>query len=1013
MNTPIHYRLKKAFAILFFLSSATCMYFAQGQQNIQLHFQNKPLKEIFSAIEQQTDYSFLFDVNVVNINRKISIRSTATITATLNQLENLTFLDFQISGRNILVKRAGIARLSGKVLDETGEPLSSVSVYLREFNQYFFTDKEGQFTFTYPVSRAQEINLSFTMLGRQAQNKKVTLSNSDIRLPHITLPVLSVGLEEIAINPKVNQNLQSNSSLFINREVIEQSGALSLGDLLNLIPGQKIAPPSLQQVQQATLRSSVLQTNSASTRDPFSLNSSFGVAIIMDGIAISNNANMQTRNPGISGMGESYVNGFISSLTGSADRQRRYTGDYTFGGTDLRQIATDNIESVEIVAGVPSVRYGDMTDGAIIVNRIAGNTPLNFSLQLRDNATSYGLSKGFSTKKIGSFSFGANFIRSFMDNRDKLKSYDRLGTNMMWSTAAGKERAFTNTFSLDYGRNLDNIRRDADDPTGTFIKFRSYNFSVGNRSNYRVDNSFITNIGLNLRYSQNYQNTYQEQEKNELFTIYTDATEPGITQGTYGPGIYTAVTNIEGKPIDFSGRLDLTGQIKTGAIEHQINFGASYNYSKNNGKGQIIDPTRPRNNTTTANGDNRSERYYDFSRIHAQNNFGLYAEDFFRAKIADRNLNVRAGLRMDVFEGYTTFSPRTNVNYEILPNLRLGAALGLSSKAPALAQLYPGPVFYEIPLFQKTALTPNGSIDEANSLYLLYVDKYTPDNANLKPSTSRQLEFSLLYELKEFSMSMNVYKKNTDRGITTINEVERITLAQYINNPDPNADLPYVISGTKNYSLSRNLFVNGNRTESRGVELLLSTPKWKAIQTSFNVRGGYVETSYNPIQNRRSFTNTTTNTEYATTGVYPAMKRITSSSNAAFTSSTHIPKAKLLINFIAEFNLLRRTNTEASDGIPVGYYTEDGRYFTIENFDVTNLNYGHLLVPEAEVKNENQPGVYTNFHLNLSKEISKRLVLAFNVYNVFNYRPQFKRADNSMVIPNGKPTYGAQLRLKL
>ncbi|SUJ07866.1 Outer membrane receptor for ferrienterochelin and colicins [Sphingobacterium spiritivorum] len=1013
MNTTIYYRLKKAIIFLFFLSSVICMPAARGQQNLQLHFQNKPLKEIFLSIEQQTGYSFLFDENVVNVNRKTSLKASGSLSGILEQLENTTYLDFQISGKNILVKRAGVARLSGKVQDEKGEPLSSVSVFLREFNQYFFTDKDGQFAFNYPTSRAQEVHLSFTMLGRQAQQKQVTLRASDIQLPPTILPVLSVGLEEISINPKVNQNLQSNSSLFIDREVIEQSGALSLNDLLNLIPGQKIAPPSLQQVQQATLRSSVLQTNSASTRDPFSLNSSFGVAIIMDGIAISNNANMQTRNPGISGMGESYVNGFISSLKGSADRLSRYTGDYTFGGTDLRQIATDNIENVEIVAGVPSVRYGDMTDGAIIVNRIAGKTPLNFSMQLRDNATSYGLSKGFSTKKIGSFSFGANFIRSFMDNRDKLKSYDRLGTNMMWSTAAGKERAFTNTFSVDYGRNLDNIRRDADDPTGTFIKFRSYNFSVGNRSNYRIENSFITNIGLNLRYSQNYQNTYQEQEKNELFTIYTDATEPGITKGIYGPGIYTAITNIEGKPVDFSSRLDLTGQFKTGDIEHQLNFGASYNYSKNNGKGQIIDPSRPRNNTTTANADNRSERYYDFSRIHAQNNFGLYAEDVFRAKIADRNLNVRAGLRMDVFEGYSTFSPRSNVNYEILPNLRLGAAFGWSSKAPALAQLYPGPVFYEIPLFQKTAVTPTGSIDEANSLYLLYVDKYTPDNANLKPSTSRQIELSLLYELKEFNISMNVYKKNTDRGITTISEIERITLPQYINNPDPGAELPYLISGSKNYSLSRNLFVNGNRTESRGVELLLSTPKWKAIQTSFNLRGGYVETSYNPIQSRRSFTNPTTNTEYATIGIYPALKRITSSSNAALTSSTHIPKAKLLVNFIAEFNLLRRTNTEASDGVPTGYYTEDGRYFAIENFDLSNINYGHLQIPAAEVRNENQPGVYTNFHLNLSKEISKRLTLAFNVYNVFNYRPQFKRADNSMVIPNGKPTYGAQLRLKL
>jgi len=49
----------------------------------------------------------------------------------------------------------------------------------------------------------------------------------------------------------------------------------------------------------------------------------------------------------------------------------------------------------------------------------------------------------------------------------------------------------------------------------------------------------------------------------------------------------------------------------------------------------------------------------------------------------------------------------------------------------------------------------------------------------------------------------------------------------------------------------------------------------------------------------------------------------------------------------------------------------------------------------------------------LTKEISKRLAIAFNVYNVFNYRPQYLRSDNTLIIPNDKPSFGAQLRLKL
>lgn len=38
------------------------------------------------------------------------------------------------------------------------------------------------------------------------------------------------------------------------------------------------------------------------------------------------------------------------------------------GGTDVRSISTENIESIQIVRGIPSVEYGDLTSGAVIIN---------------------------------------------------------------------------------------------------------------------------------------------------------------------------------------------------------------------------------------------------------------------------------------------------------------------------------------------------------------------------------------------------------------------------------------------------------------------------------------------------------------------------------------------------------------------------------------------------------------------------------------------------------------------
>ena len=46
-----------------------------------------------------------------------------------------------------------------------------------------------------------------------------------------------------------------------------------------------------------------------------------------------------------------------------------------FVGTDLRQISADNIDNVEVVRGIPSAEYGDLTSGLVIVHSKVGLTP--------------------------------------------------------------------------------------------------------------------------------------------------------------------------------------------------------------------------------------------------------------------------------------------------------------------------------------------------------------------------------------------------------------------------------------------------------------------------------------------------------------------------------------------------------------------------------------------------------------------------------------------------------------
>ncbi len=92
---------------------------------------------------------------------------------------------------------------------------------------------------------------------------------------------------------------------------------------------------------------------------------SMGTAIVIDGAPpLSNNANLQTLSPAISGGGGSIGGGSSPN-----------------SGLDIRSISTDNIESVEVIRGIPSVEHGDLTSGAVIIKSKAGREPLTIRLK--------------------------------------------------------------------------------------------------------------------------------------------------------------------------------------------------------------------------------------------------------------------------------------------------------------------------------------------------------------------------------------------------------------------------------------------------------------------------------------------------------------------------------------------------------------------------------------------------------------------------------------------------------
>lgn len=897
--------------------------------------------------------------------------------------------------------------ITGYVMSEKDIALPGASVKVSDYNIETRTDNNGWFSFTIPnFKRNNHISVQFSYIGKQTVEQTVFFAQLGEPLA-VVLKDLSLGLEEIEVQAK-NKGT-TNSSLVIDREMIERYPSLSLQDLLNVLPNRKITAPSLQEMQNATFRSS-FEEMQGSNRNVHEMNNAFGVSIIVDDVAISNNANMQSRNPGIHGLGRanlSILNSDYGMRGEPASSSVGYSGESTFGGIDLRQIPTENIEKIEIITGVPSARYGDLTSGAIIVERQAGNVPAFFRVQVRNNANSYSFSDGFRVSNgKTAINYTLNYVNSFADNRDKLKQYNRIHGSAILTNYFGREDKVKHTLSTSYGKHIDGVKHDPDDPVSANVKFDNWNFSVASRWRYALDKPFFKSINWNLNFSTSHQNSYREYYHNDAFVLYTDERETGIYAGEYAAGQYTAVNHIDGRPVNAGARLETYAEMSMGDVLHKLNFGVSMDYSVNKGKGRLADPSRPNKGLS-----DNTERYYDFSLVHPVYKTGMYLEDRFTLSLMERPLNVSAGVRYDLENGFGSFSPRTNLNYAFTPNWRVGFAYGYSLKSPSLAHRYPGPVFFEHVLLN--AYT--GKQTESTSR--IYLNRFEPSSEHLKPSASETFEVTNSFHIGSHRLQVNAFSRSMTNGITTTSNFERLVLPSYEATAVPGQKPMVTQVGFKAIELSHSQMDNLLESKNIGIEWMYSSPKWEAIGTSFHSSGGYYKsTSFTDAYSYEKLEVTSSDPNAIQRGVYSPLRAVSFLSNGRVGSATHLPKLKLVFEFTADFQFLNYSERKAADFIPVAYYTADLIRHDISTFDRNNPIHERLYQDrKLRMERESLETNYfsANFHMSMAKEIGKNLRISVNVFNVFDYQPRWYKKDLAKIIsPNHSPNIGAELSYK-
>ena len=138
--------------------------------------------QVLSEIEEQTDYLFVYDVNEVNLDRRVNVDAeNRPVSEVLDEVFEGTNVDYAMEGKNImLMKRskktspASAQQTSGNtikgvVTDANGEPIIGANIMVEGTTTGTITDFDGRFTLDVP----ENATLQISYIGFVSQNVKV------------------------------------------------------------------------------------------------------------------------------------------------------------------------------------------------------------------------------------------------------------------------------------------------------------------------------------------------------------------------------------------------------------------------------------------------------------------------------------------------------------------------------------------------------------------------------------------------------------------------------------------------------------------------------------------------------------------------------------------------------------------------------------------------------------------------------------------------------------------------
>lgn len=914
--------------------------------------------------------------------------------------------------------------VEGVVLEaETQAPVIGAVVRIGSDYLWTITDIDGAFSFINVEKGSWTVEVSCLGYVSLTAELKVT---GDVEGLKYLLYENSLALDEVVVTAqKAKDGLGTSHNL--GRDALNHLQLSNTTDIAALLPGGKTVNPDLTAENAFSLREGGSKTG----------NAAFGTAVEVDGVRLGNNASF----------GE-------------------------MSGTDTRSVAVENIESIEVITGVPSAEYGDLNSGMIKINTRKGRTPVNVTFSVNPRTYQASVSKGIDLQEDnGVLNLSAEWARAVKKLISPYQSYTRTGITLGYTNTFAKVLRLEAGFTGNVGGM--NTKDDPDAFTGEFQKERDNVFRGNTSLTWMLNRSWVTNLKFDA--SVNYNDNLFRYHKYESYASNQPAVhaeQAGYFLAERLPLTYFSDQVTDSKELDFAASLKYNWHKRWDDVKSFLKAGVQWKANGNVGQGEYYE-----NPALAANG-YRPRPYTDYPFMH---NLSVYAEEHLTLPIARTKLEITAGLRMEnvfiknsLYNNKTTFSPRFNAKWQLTDALAIRGGWGITEKLPSYYILYPKQEYRDIQTF--------GFSHGSQTSYIYYTQPYTVVyNPELRWQRNSNSELAIDAAFAGWKISLvgfynltkgpynflNVYEPYSydilqkPAGFTMPSDPQIIVDEQtgmlYIRGAQEEYWTPMDVKVTDRTFAKSTKQNNGTDVTRAGAELVVEFPEIRPIRTTFRFDAAYTYTKYLNEQIAAYYQNGWSHTylpnrSYQYVGLYAnggsnntvANGKVTHNLDANLTAITHIPQARLIITCRLEMSLLRRSrnisqyqgadyaytvnesDNKATGGNiydgnsytairPVSYMDLDGNVHPFTDAEAADPAFANLILKSANAYTfaRDGYGAYMSANLSITKEIGDHVSLSFFANNFTNSRPYVKSMATGVgTIFTPAFYYGLTCRLK-